>query len=156
MTTPLAPLRILVLSDGKAGHVTGSLGTLASIAKLRPVEPVTVQVRLRLKGVRHLLRRLVNRPRLLARIPAGVQRALIRLCYRLSDPRPLAAAGAFDWLVSAGGDTAVLNAWLAQLLGVRNIYCSSLRGVAPECFQLVLTLGAEPPTRLASTANTAC
>jgi mitochondrial fission protein ELM1 len=52
------------------------------------------------------------------------------------DSKPHTSTNYFDWIVSAGGDTSFLNAWLARLNGTKNIYCSSLRGLNPELFTI--------------------
>jgi hypothetical protein len=132
-------LRILILSDNKPGHITGSLGVLASIEKLTPVQAVTLQVRLRLKFMRYPLRLLMNRPGLLNRMPRKVQQGLIRLLYAIHEPRPPVTAGGFDWLISTGGDTSFLNVWLARLQGARNIFNGSLRGLSPACFTVAIS-----------------
>jgi mitochondrial fission protein ELM1 len=137
-------IRLLILSDNKPGHVTGSKGVVASIEKLTPVQQVTLEVRLRLKFMRYPLRLLLNHPALIDLIPQPAQRGLLRLAYAFSDPRLLETAKGFDWIVSAGGDTSFLNAWLARLAGLKNIYGSSLRGLKPSLFTVVLSLGTGP------------
>lgn len=137
-------MHILLLSDNKAGHVTNSMGILKAIEKLVAVELVVLQVHLRLKFMRYPLRALLNRPALLRRMPAATQRLLIRSLYRLNDPRLLDSAARFDWIVSSGGDTSFLNAWLAKLYGIRNCYGSSLRGLNPALFTLLLSIVSGP------------
>lgn len=137
-------LRLLILSDNKPGHVTGSMGVLASIEKLTPVQQVTLQVRLRLKFMRYPLRLLLNHPGLLDRLSKPAQRWLLKLCYAIKEPRVLDTADGFDWLISAGGDTSFLNAWVARLSGIKNLYCSSLRGLNPSLFTVVLSLRTGP------------
>ena len=137
-------IRLLILSDNKPGHVTGSMGVLASVEKLVPVQQVTLQVRLRLKFMRYPLRLLLNHPGLLDRISKPVQRGLIRFCYAIKEPGLLESAEGYDWLVSAGGDTSFLNAWIARLSGINNLYCSSLRGLKPSLFKIMITFGTGP------------
>ncbi len=134
-------IRLLILSDNKPGHLTGSLGVLGSLEKLMPVQPATLQIRLRLKFMRYPLRVLLNHPGWIDRAPKTVQRWLLRFLYTIKEPKQLEAADGFDWLVSAGGDTSFINAWIARLYGIKNIYCSSLRGLNPALFTVVLSLG---------------
>ncbi len=134
-----AGTRLLILSDNKPGHVSGSMGVLSSIEKIVPAQAVTLHVRLRLKFMRYPLRLLLNRPGSMRGISETTQRRLIRFFYQVEDLRHLEAGNRFDWLISAGGDTSFLNAWVAQLNGIKNIYCSSLRGLAPSLFTLLLS-----------------
>lgn len=132
-------VRLLILSDNKPGHVSGSQGVVSSIEKIVPAQAVTLQIRLRLKFMRYPLRLLLNRPGLLGGLSEKTQRKLIRFFYQIQEPQHLEAGQRFDWLISAGGDTSFLNAWVAQLNGIKNIYCSSLRGLAPSLFTLLLS-----------------
>lgn len=134
-----AGLRLLILSDTKPGHLTVSLGVLKSLERLTTVQPTTVEVRLRLKFLRPFLRALLNHPGWTRRIPEQGQLALLQICYKIGEPRLTAAAGKrFDWVLSCGGDTSFLNAWLARLHNIENIYCSSLRGLAPGLFTVLI------------------
>jgi hypothetical protein len=135
-------IRCLILSDNKPGHVTNSMGVLKAIQTLVAAESVVLQVRLRLKMIRYPLRWLLNRPALLRRIPAGAQRRLMGLLYKIDEPQHLDAAPTFDWVLSSGGDTSFLNAWLARRHGLKNMYCSSLRGLNPSLFTVYFSLGA--------------
>jgi len=60
----------------------------------------------------------------------------LRLFYKMK-PFP---AEACDLIVSAGGKTSFANAWLAQYLGVPNVYAGSLRRLSAQLFSVVLTL----------------
>ena len=135
-------IRCLILSDNKPGHVTNSMGVFKAIQTLVAAESVVLQVRLRLKMIRYPLRWLLNRPTLLRRIPAGAQRRLMRLVYKIDEPQHLDAARTFDWVISSGGDTSFLNAWLARRHGLKNMYCSALRGLNPSLFTVYFSLGA--------------
>jgi len=127
-------LRLLIISDKKPGHVSGSLGVLKSMESIIPVTYEILNVRLWIKGARPLLKSILNSG-ILDRIPTYVQHKLIRMFYKI-DTRSFTSTNYFDWIVSAGGDTSFLNAWLARLNGTKNIYCSSLRGLDPELFTI--------------------
>ncbi|MGE3702399.1 MAG: hypothetical protein AB7G08_27035 [Hyphomicrobiaceae bacterium] len=60
--------------------------------------------------------------------------SILRLGYGLksSDLPPA------DVVVSAGGDTLAANAAIANLLGIPNIFCGSLRHLAPRNIQIVI------------------
>jgi mitochondrial fission protein ELM1 len=135
-------IQCLILSDGKPGHVTNSMGVLKAIETLVAAESVVLQVRLRLKMMRYPLRWLLNRPALLRRIPAGMQRRLMRLVYTINEPQHLDPKQPFDWVISSGGDTSFMNVWLAQRQSLRNMYCSALRGLNPALFTVYFSLGA--------------
>jgi hypothetical protein len=135
-------VRCLILSDNKPGHVTNSMGVFKAIQTLVAAEPVVLHVCLRLKMMRYPLRWLLNRPALLHRIPAGAQRRLLGLVYKIDEPQHLDAAPTFNWVLSSGGDTSFLNAWLAQRHGMKNMFCSSLRGLNPALFTVYFSLGA--------------
>jgi mitochondrial fission protein ELM1 len=127
-------LRLLIISDNKPGHVSGSMGVLKSMESIMPVAYETLNMRLRIKGARPLLKGILNSS-ILDRIPSDIQRILIRVFYK-TDSGPFTSTDNFDWIVSAGGDTSFLNAWIARLDGTKNIYCSSLRGLNPELFTI--------------------
>ncbi|MBM4163444.1 MAG: hypothetical protein FJ222_03255 [Lentisphaerae bacterium] len=135
-------IRCLILSDNKPGHVTNSMGVFKAIQTIVAAESVVLQVRLRLKMIRYPLRWLLNRPTLLRRIPAGTQRRLMGLVYQMCEPQHLDPTQPFDWVISSGGDTSFLNVWLAQRHGLRNMYCSALRGLNPALFTVYFSLGA--------------
>ncbi len=131
MNLDKSPLRVWILSDGRAGHYNQARGIVRALARFRAVEVDWVEMHLRAGLLRSLLRGLVNRRGGLRSI------ALLHLFYRFHLPatRP-------DLIVSAGGKTSFANTWLAQVLGVPNFYAGSLRRIHPECFTAVLTLEA--------------
>ncbi|MBI9020701.1 MAG: mitochondrial fission ELM1 family protein [Verrucomicrobia bacterium] len=134
--------KIAILYDGRPGHLTASKGVLQSFEKLAPTEHAIINVRLRIKFLRRPLRALLNRQNLIGRISPAFQNQLIRFCYKLD--ADLESIKEFDWIVSTGGDTSFLNAWLAKIYGVKNIYCSSLRGLAPSLFTWLISTRTTP------------
>ena len=139
------PVRVLLLSDGKPGHMSNSTGVLKAMQQVAPVEHAVLHCRLRLKFLRYPLRWLLNRPGGPAPLSARAQRALLRAAYALDAPRLIDGGQSFDWVLSAGGDTSFLNAWLATLLGAKNAFSSSLRGLRPSLFTLLFIYGEPPP-----------
>lgn len=123
-------LRILLLTDGKPGHETQSRGLCQYFRQLGSVEIETVSVQLKAKALaRPLLAAAINRDW------HDVARKLVSHFYRFSLP-----AGAFDLVVSAGGDTAFLNIVLAQQLGAKGVFIGSPRRIQPKKFGWLLTL----------------
>jgi len=134
--------KIAILYDGCPGHLTASKGVLRSFERLTPIEHTVVTIHLRMKWVRRVLRALLNRPALLDRIPTSFQRRLIHYLYRIDID--IESIGPFDWIISTGGDTSFLNVWLTRLLGIKNIFCSSLRGLRPDLFTCLISARTAP------------
>jgi len=125
-------MKILKISDGKAGHLTVTDGVIEAIEKNCPVEVDLLTVRLRAKFLIPLMK-LILKSRWLNDRVSNAQ-WLISFFYKLSDISGKTA----DLVISTGGDTAFLNIWLSQRLDAKNIYCSSLRGVDPAQFSLIV------------------
>lgn len=122
----MAPLRILILSDGRPGHYHLSDGIAAAIARRRPVEIARAAVtRGRWPGA--IAARLVN---------SGV--ATERMLKWLSG-LDLAEVAAADVILSAGAETLPASVLLARARQVPNIFYGSLRSFRPDDFALVLT-----------------
>lgn len=123
----MRPLNVLLLSDDRPGHYHLSEGVVTAISRLRPTDVTRRAVR----------RRGWIPTRTLAQLMiAGMRpKALLSLGYGI-DAQKLPAA---DIIVSAGGETQVANAAIAQLTGAMNIFCGSLRRLPPEAFSLVIS-----------------
>jgi uncharacterized protein len=117
-------LRILLLSDGIAGHYRQSEGVVAA---LRRRHDVTVQ-RIEIKPPAFIPRRLLTR---LAKILP--QRLFLRLL-RIKTERLQPA----DLIVSAGAMTLGANAALAKILKAPNIFSGTARGFSPDAITLTL------------------
>jgi len=124
------PLRVLFLSDQKPGHHNFADGVLAAITKLRPVQCVTLPIRIafpwRMRAVQPL-------------IHGGP--AALRLALKLGfDVDAAALPGNVDLVLSGGGDTLSANIAAARLLGAANIFAGSLRrGLGYDRFSLVVS-----------------
>lgn len=122
----MAPLKVLLLSDGRPGHYHLAEGVLAAAARLRPVEIERVEIRRRRwapgRSLAALARSRVS-PKLLLRLGYGLKASQIP---------------AADFIVSAGGDTLAANLAAARVLGVPNVFYGALRYFAPEDFALIL------------------
>ncbi len=130
MTTPLP--RLLILSDGRAGHVSTSRGMAALLAQVWPCSVEVMELRLRAKFLRPLLKFMLNSGLTcrLDRHPAT--RGWPALFYRgyRDTPAPV--------VMSAGGDTLYMNAHYGRCRGSANVFCGSLRGVRADLFDLIV------------------
>jgi mitochondrial fission protein ELM1 len=124
------PLRVLVLSDDQPGHYNLSRGIVAALRRIQPVTESWITMKLRTGLGRNVLRAYLNS----AHKPASV--SWLKLFYKMNR----FPAEACDLIVSAGGKTSFANAWLAQCLGVPNLYAGSLRRLSSQLFSVVLTL----------------
>lgn len=123
----MEPLTILILSDGRPGHYHLAEGVAAAISRRRPVDVQHVRI----------LRRVVAPVRGMAHaLTLGIPpAAILRHGYsgEQSSIRPARL------VISAGGETVAANAAAARLLGADNIYCGTLKHIAPERFSLIIT-----------------
>jgi mitochondrial fission protein ELM1 len=123
---PDRPLKVLLLADDKPGHYHQSEGVVAALRRLRSIEVQRLTLRRRVWLPTRVLRRLVNlgaAPHLILGLGYGVAAG------------DLAPA---DHVVSAGGETLAANAAAAKLLAAPNVFCGTLRRLAPEHFQVVI------------------
>jgi mitochondrial fission protein ELM1 len=123
----MEPLPILILSDGRPGHYHLAEGVAAAISRRRPVDVQRVRID----------RRVVAPVRVMAHaLMLGVPPAsVLRHGYtgEVSSIRPARL------VISAGGETVAANAAAAHSLGADNIYCGTLKHIAPERFSLIVT-----------------
>lgn len=117
-------MRILLLSDGIAGHYRQAEGIVAALGRSRAI---TVE-RLELSAPRLIPRK--SLPHLARWVPP---RLFLKLCG--IDYSALAKP---DLIISAGGATLGANAALARVLSVPNIFSGSARGLSPHRITLTL------------------
>ena len=130
----MAPLRILILSDGRPGHFNLSEGVAAAIGRLGAVDVTRIDAK-RGRWPGHLLAAMTR-----ARLPSA---KMLRVVYGIA-PTSIKAA---DVIISAGAETLAANIWLARLQGCPNIFYGSLRWFSPYDFSLVLTSYARKAAR---------
>ncbi len=123
----MSQIRALILSDGRPGHYHLADGVVAAIGRQADV---------------HIERRTIRRRRwvpariLAALIASGTPAArILKLGYGIN-AGDLPAA---DLVVSAGGETLAANIAAARDLDAKNVFCGTLRRIAPENFDLVVT-----------------
>ncbi len=115
-----AVLNVCVLSDGRPGHVSQSLGLADALNTRWCLRIEIAECRVR----RPILRKLL---RFAARFEWATDRVIAS--YTGMDRLPDA-----DLIISTGGDTAMLNAVLARKLQCANIFTGRLRGMPPALF----------------------
>ena len=122
----MTALRILILSDGRAGHFNLSEGIAAALGRIAPTTIARLDIR---RG----------------RWPGAVLAALVASPmppargFRLVHGLDLASLQRADVIVSAGAETLAANVWLARAWAVPNIFYGSLRAFRPTDFAAVLT-----------------
>lgn len=121
-------LRILIPSDGKPGHYKKAEAIARGIAASRPADIALYDVRLRVAFFHDVLRLHLRRHRALP----GPR--WLSLFYRLSAELPERP----DLIISSGGKTAFINAWLAQHYGCPNAFIGGTRGVHDDYFARII------------------
>ncbi|MCX6865642.1 MAG: ELM1/GtrOC1 family putative glycosyltransferase [Verrucomicrobia bacterium] len=119
---PVTPIRVLWLKDNRPGHVNKAKGFLAALAQHVLLDITPRDVRWRFSWLRHLVGRMSG------------TRFTPPPCWVLRD---FSRQGGFDLIVSSGGLTQWPNAWLAQRLGVPNVYIGSPHHFSPAAFTLI-------------------
>ncbi|DAB40320.1 MAG TPA: hypothetical protein CFH81_08985 [Sulfurovum sp. UBA12169] len=126
-------LKILKITDSKPGHVTVSDGVIEGIRKNYAVETIEMNVSLRIKFFSHILKFIFNNNWFFKKILLHDWTMTFFYKYNHRPNQQI------HLIVSTGGDTAFMNIWLANMLNAKNIFCSSLRGIKPEHFSLIVS-----------------
>ncbi|MBU1213291.1 MAG: mitochondrial fission ELM1 family protein [Alphaproteobacteria bacterium] len=122
-----APLRVLLISDGRPGHFNLSEGIVAAVARRRTVEVQRLEVRRPGWTPGWALAALTN---------AGMSPVrILQSVYGI----PADSLGQPQLIVSAGGNTLAANIAAARLTKAPNIFYGSLRRFSPRDFALVMT-----------------
>lgn len=123
-----AELRLLLLHDGRKGHLSQTRGLADAIERRFRCSREEILAKPRPPFAMKLLRLLAGRaPRMVA------------ACYRFREP-----AAKPDLILSFGGKVAPLNVALAHRHDARNINIGSLRQLNPEWFSAVISLAGLP------------
>jgi mitochondrial fission protein ELM1 len=131
--------RILILSDGVAGHDRSSLGILAALAKHRPIDARLLPIR----ETRRLSRRLKRV--LAAALPFDrFWKSFYRVGGEASafNPLPLTmtiGADPVDLVISTGPRTSAANIALARRLKAKNVYFGRSRWPSDGFYTVLLT-----------------
>jgi len=132
MSKQVIKLKILKITDGKAGHITVTDGVIEAIKKNYQVQIIELNVTLRVKFFLTILRLIFNSDWLSNKMKDFDW--LIPFFYK-DYKRP---GQQIDLIISSGGDTSFINIWLSNILDIDNIYCSGLRRIKSERFSLLI------------------
>ena len=123
----MSGLQVLLLADDRPGHYHLSQGVVAALMRLADVETTELRIARRRLIPTRSLRWLNSRgtaPERVLQAGYGVEAAAL--------PRA-------DLVISAGGETLPANVAAARALGAQNIFCGSLRTVAPQDVSVTVT-----------------
>ncbi len=126
-------MRILVIYDGKAGHLSQALGA-AQLIEDRLRGPVVIDqmiAKTRLK----LLNRFIDR---LAMLPAREAKKLVSYCYAWAQPQEKP-----DLIISFGGNVIALNMALTKLWDCHNLAIGKLYSFNQKQFDAHITMRGE-------------
>ncbi|MDD5359046.1 MAG: ELM1/GtrOC1 family putative glycosyltransferase [Sulfurovaceae bacterium] len=126
-------LKVLKITDGRAGHITITDGIISAIQKTHEVETTTIDISIRTKFFLRIFRFILRYNFLNNRFI--LNDFFIKLFYKNYN-KPYEN---IDLIVSTGGDTLFINIWLSHVLNVKNIFSGSLRGINPKYFFLILS-----------------
>src|SRR5688500_15671346 len=121
--------RILIVSDGLPGHYKKTNAIAQIVQKRFPAEVTWVNVRLRIGLYRRVLRFLLNRT------TKAPRPAWLRLFYRFEADLPANP----DLIVSSGGKTSFMSAWLAAYHGCPSIFIGQIRGIDKRYFTRIVS-----------------
>lgn len=128
-------MNILVVKDDKPGHYNQTEGILLSLKEIYPHMTVEyIEIEIRSKASRKLLRMLLNNFVTFFKKDSSLK--YIKYFYKkfnLPQNKP-------DLILSTGGNTANLNAWLARVYNAKNILNGKLRGLREELFTKITTV----------------
>jgi mitochondrial fission protein ELM1 len=122
------PLSIWLLSDGAHGHLSQSRGIAEAIGRFIPVKTYEIDLKVRRRLLKSLLRYLLP-------VPAKLAKHLLGLVYRLDLPQEQPAL-----IVSSGGNTLLANALLAQIYQVPNLYSGTLKKYPAQCYSKIYSI----------------
>ena len=121
--------KILILSDGFPGHYKKTTAVAQIIQKRVPADVTRMNVQLRFGFYRSLLRAYLNR----TGCPASPD--WLRLFYRIPDKFPVTSP---DLVISSGGKTCFLSAWLSAYYQCPNIFVGQTRRVDQRYFTRIV------------------
>lgn len=128
-------MNVLVVKDDKPGHYNQTEGILLSLKEIYPQMTVEyIDIEIKNKISRKLLRVLLNH--FVAFFEKDSSLKYIKYFYKkfnLPQNKP-------DFIISTGGNTANLNAWLAKVYKAKNILNGKLRGLREELFTKITTV----------------
>ena len=137
--TQLPPLKILVINDGKAGHMAGSRGLVKAFGKIQASQVDWVFADLRIPGSHRLL------TLALRLFPNKWNTFWINVFYKISEQ----PSDAPDIICSAGRKTQILNILWARKYAAKNFFVGTLRNLPHDLFTAFITpLSIEAPNHI--------
>ena len=128
-------MNILIIRDDKPGHYNQTEGLLVPLKNIYPNSNVEyIEVEIKNKISRKILRFLLNKFTPFFTNTFNLKYlSLFFKKYNLPSVKP-------DLIISTGGNTANLNAWLSKAYNSRNILNGALRGLEEELFFCITTV----------------
>ncbi len=102
--------RVLVLSDGKPGHYNQSFGIAKALDEIETIETDWVQLRFRMKFFRSIIKYCLKYRKIRSFFEKKYSLKYVPFFYTLT---PKTELSTYDYIISTGGDTAFLNAWIS-------------------------------------------
>lgn len=120
--------QILIVSDGLPGHYKKTRAVALMVQKRFPAEPRWLNVKLRMGLYRRVL------GAILKHTEQAPNPAWLKLFYRFQDELPARP----DMIVSSGGKTCFMSAWLARHYGCPSVFIGQVRGVEKRHFTRIV------------------
>jgi mitochondrial fission protein ELM1 len=120
--------QILIVSDGLPGHYKKTRAVALMVQKRFPAEPRWINVKLRMGLYRRVLAAILKHTR------QAPNPEWLKLFYRFADELP----GKPDLILSSGGKTCYMSAWLARHYGCPSVFIGQVRGVDKHCFTRIV------------------
>lgn len=126
-------LKILIISDSKAGHENISLGLANYIETQQNTEIIKLFVKKRLKIFNKMGKFICNNFSINKKMIIILNKIFysnFKFDYNID----------IDLIISTGGDTTIANILLSKYYKKTNIFCSSLRGFNPNLFTFLVSI----------------
>ncbi|MFO1095444.1 MAG: ELM1/GtrOC1 family putative glycosyltransferase [Planctomycetaceae bacterium] len=120
--------RILVVSDGLPGHYKKTNAVAQMVRKRFDADVQWLKVKLRFGGYRRVMRYILNHA---SQVPDA---RWLNLFYRIPEELPDAP----DMVISSGGKTSFMSAWLGAHYGCPCIFIGQIRGIEKRYFTRIV------------------
>ena len=126
--------KVLILSDGRAGHFNQSLAVAEAMKTLEETENIYLEVKVR-KVSKYILRFLLNSKMGQQLFRAAPSAKMINIFYKQYDWE-----GRPDIIISSGKDTSLLNVMLSLMYGSKNIFIGNPKKLNHHLFTKIMTV----------------
>lgn len=133
-------INILKISDGKTGHTHAANNIINSLAEVYPRKEVsvdTLEIRIKYKFYLKIFKYLFNNERIFQYFLSKDN--FIEKIYNIQNTPSLELKD-YDYIVSGGGVTSLVNIYYGKKFNIKNIYASRLRGLDNKLFYLIVTI----------------